>query len=487
MKRKLYQKIGTIIVSCLFLFMAVLPFCGALLVGVGLPAKYRETYYGEFYAMYQRLESLKSRKKIVVIGNSNVAFGLDSALAERLLKEAGLDYAVCNFGLYGALGTKMMLDLSNDFIQKEDVVIFTPELDAQSLSLYFSGKEAWYAIDGDAAMFSAFPTEEKGELVGNFFGYVADKYALHISGKNAEGSGVYVAASFDEHCDLKNYDRPYNVLPNLVDVNNPLSFDISQFGKGFIGYVNDWYAQIKRKGAEMYYSFAPMNQKAFIEGIADAEAFHDFIAKSFDFPVIGYIEDYIMEAEWFYDSNFHLNEYGMTVRTVNLVNDLKTEWGNDTKTQVILPNKPVVPEQGLEGEGDNSHADCFTYALTNGYYTITGLTDKGKNSVTLIIPYQVDGIYVKEMNADVFVENDTLECVTFQKNIKLLIDNSFCGCDRLSSIILCHDVPADISVGYGILNGVSKSCKILVPNKALSAFQNDYFWGRYAERLQGYV
>lgn len=487
MKGNIGQKIGTILVGCLFFLMALLPFFSVLAIGVGLPAKYTETYYGVCSKMYQRLESLKERKKIVVIGNSNVAFGVDSALAERLFKEAELDYAVCNFGLYGSLGTKMMLDLADDFIQKDDIVIFTPEVNAQSLSLYFSAKEAWYAIDGDMAMFSAFAEEDKGKLIGNFFGYVSDKYILHESGQMAQGSGVYAAASFDEYCDLKNYSRPYNALPNLVDINNPLSFDVSQFGEGFIEYVNEWYSEIKKKGAEMYYSFAPMNRKAFAEGISGAEEFYDFIAESFDFPVIGYVEDYIMDPEWFYDSNFHLNEYGMTIRTVNLVNDLKTELGNNTKTQVILPDKPVVPEQGIEGEGDNTQVDCFTYELNNGYYTITGLTEKGKNSAALIIPYQVDGVYVKEVNADVFAGNDTLESVTFQENIKLLINESFYGCDKLSSIILRHRAPADIAVGYGIFNGVPDSCKILVPKEALSAFQNDYFWGRYAERLQSYV
>ena len=37
----------------------------------------------------------------------------------------------------------------------------------------------------------------------------------------------------------------------------------------------------------------------------------------------------------------------------------------------------------------------FEYRLDGSYYTVVGLTEKGRNAEELIIPYQVDGIYVK--------------------------------------------------------------------------------------------
>ena len=78
-----------------------------------VPKQYTQTYYGALSVLYSQLKETDS-KKIVIIGNSNVAFGVDSALAEELLKDAGIDYSVRNFGLYGALGTKMMCELAYD-------------------------------------------------------------------------------------------------------------------------------------------------------------------------------------------------------------------------------------------------------------------------------------------------------------------------------------------------------------------------------------
>ena len=137
------RRIAAIFFVCLFVIFAVcIPFAGIYMAGRLIPPQYSETYYGALSDLYSRLKETQG-KKIVVLGNSNVAFGVDSALAERLLREGGLDYSVCNFGLYGSLGTKMMCELAYEEIGAGDVVIFTPELFAQSLSTYFSAEEAW--------------------------------------------------------------------------------------------------------------------------------------------------------------------------------------------------------------------------------------------------------------------------------------------------------------------------------------------------------
>lgn len=128
------RKIITVIICLLILLIAPLALVSS---SFWTSAVFSGTYYGELYDMYQRIQD-SSRKKIVIIGNSSVPFGVDSELMEKELGYDQADYKVCNFGLYGAIGTKVMLDLSEEYINKDDIVIFSPELDSQSLSLYFS-------------------------------------------------------------------------------------------------------------------------------------------------------------------------------------------------------------------------------------------------------------------------------------------------------------------------------------------------------------
>lgn len=476
---KLLKKIAAVALAVVIMAM---PFLSVFFTGIFLPPQYGQTYYAELAKMYARLKGAQG-KKVVVIGNSNVAFGVDSALMEELLCGAGLDYTVCNFGLYGSLGTKMMLDLSADCIGEGDIVIFSPEIAAQPLSLYFSAEEAWYALDADLSMYYAFPDEVRGTLAGAFFSYTSKKYLQYKSGSPAEASGVYALSSFDEHCDLKNYSRPYNIMPGGADANNPVNFDTSLFGDGFADYVNEYYLKIQKKGAEMYLTFPPVNEQAVSEAsLAAANDFYSYAEEFFLFPVMSDISRCIMPSGWFYDSNFHLNEAGMTVRTVQLVNDIKNQLGNTTKTDVVLPEMPVAPQPGVEGEGDNSCADCFTYSLEGNSYTITGLTAQGAECTELVIPYQVDGLYVTAFLPSVFAGNTVIESVTVQQNISVLYDRSFEGCTSLEKLILLHEDPADISVGYSLTEGASFN--IYVPEDALGSFKNNYFWGSYADILR---
>ena len=150
MKNKKALYAVTIVISILLVLAIPLTL---VLVGFATPSVYADSYYGELPLMYENIRSVKG-KKIVIIGNSNVAFGVDSELIERELASDGLEYKVCNFGLYGAIGTKAMLDLSKNYISVGDIVIFSPEADAQSLSLYFSGLETWRGVDGNWNMLS---------------------------------------------------------------------------------------------------------------------------------------------------------------------------------------------------------------------------------------------------------------------------------------------------------------------------------------------
>ena len=63
-------------------------------------------------------------------------------------------------------------------------------------------------------------------------------------------------------------------------------------------------------------------------------------------------------------------------------------------------------------------------------------------------------------------------------------DNAFDGCRKLKKIILAHEKPSDLSVGYNLLNGTN--AKIYIREDAVNSFINDYFWGAYENKIVGY-
>ena len=174
----------------------------------------------------------------------------------------------------------------------------------------------------------------------------------------------------------------------------------------------------------------------------------------------------------------------MIRHTVNLVEDIKNQLGNSGKTAVILPEKPIIPDGSITGEGDNTCADCFTYRRDGNYYIIDGLTPAGEEKTGLIVPCQVNGLYVKGFEASVFADHAKVEEITLQENIASVPNFSFRGCGKLKKNILTHTAPSELSVGYDFLSGTN--AKIYVPGEHVNAFINDYLWGYYERKIVGY-
>ena len=125
------------VITYIILGLVIISLPISLLVGGFLtPAVFDDSYYGELYYMYDCLKSVEG-KKLVLLGTSNIAFGFDIDKMQEAFENDNqsekLDYTICSFGLYGALGTKIMLDLSRKYISKDDIVIFAPEYINQDL------------------------------------------------------------------------------------------------------------------------------------------------------------------------------------------------------------------------------------------------------------------------------------------------------------------------------------------------------------------
>lgn len=451
-----------------------------LIVGFCAPPQFSATYYAELCDMYDRLCGVKG-KKIVIIGSSSVVFGVDSALIEEQLALAGEEYSVVNFGLYGVLGTKIMLDLSEDQIGEGDVVILAVEPSSLTMSMHFSAEDLWYAVDGNYSILKAIKQENRAEMTGAFFKYAAKKYECLVS-LPAAASGVYAHSSFDGRCDLKNYDRPYNVMSGGYDINNTVRLSPSLMNAEFIEYINDYCKTVGKKGANVYFTFAPVNAESLVSSDEDIEKYYGFISDNFICPIISNPFNYVMDAEWFYDSNFHLNSAGMTVRTVRLINDIKNCLGISFPTSVDMPIKPEIPDLPSVIEGDNSFAEYFEYEQRDDGYVITSMSEAAKRLNYIVVPYSYNGKRVTAFEAGVFAGNTAVSEIVVQENIAVLYNNSFEGCKSMRKLVLKQSDPAKISVGWSLLYG-AESCKIYVPKDGASAYISNYFWSRYAENF----
>lgn len=461
----------------LFLLLAM-P-AALLCVGFLLPPQYSATYYAELPKMFGRLRSADG-KKIVVIGNSAVAFGLDPELLEGEFE----DYTVCPFGLYGAIGTKAMMDLARVNIGEGDIVILAPEQMSQSMSLYFNSEYLWDAADGD---FSILPyLRNTGEMVGGFFGYVGRKYGYFTGGNAPVPTDVYAAASFDGNCKMI-YDRPYNKLPLGYDAMSRISYREEVLSADFAEYVNEFDRFVSDRGAKLLFGFAPVNLSGIETGTSQEEIdrFYDYADSLLDCELLGDPNGYIFESDWFYDSNVHLNSAGTAVYTDRLVRDLKAYLGDPSPVGIVLPEKPQVPDETPPGE-DGEDAALFEYEENGTGWNITALTEEGKSRASITIPDYYQGKRVLSFSAEVFRGDAALEELHLGRYIYGIADGSFEGCLGLRRLYVCPDrAPSECSVYFALLSG-APNCRIYVPSELIETYATDYFWSRYGAYLEGY-
>ena len=459
-----------------------------VIVGFATPPQFAETYYGEAAYMYKRLKNTEG-KKIVLIGNSAVAFGVRS----DLLQNEFPGYTVVNFGLYGAVGTKFMLDLSRDHISEGDIVVIMPEPIEQSMSLYFSADDAWRAVDGDFSMLGDLAADNIPAMVGNFAGYVGDKYGYISSGTPAAAMGAYSQSSFDDadgnEVGYMTFDRPYNVMSGGYDPTMTTDMSVSMIGEGFIEYLNEYAAELEKRGAEVCYGFVPINElMTDSEGFGEAaEEFYAYLCDNLEFDVIGHPAKYILDYRWFYDNNVHMNSAGMYVFTDLLAEDIKLHEGVTTPNEIEIPEIPEMPVSGSES-GSNEDADKFTWEkasdVSGEYVRLTGLTDEGKTMTEITIPSDYDGVPVREFAPSVFAGNTVISRITVPKNISRLYDRSFDGASRLTALVFEHDSVLGISAGENFLEGAD-GCRIYL-KKGVSLSGCAGGWESYQSRVVYY-
>ncbi|MCQ2353604.1 MAG: hypothetical protein MJ102_00705 [Clostridia bacterium] len=306
---------------------ALIPVILVVTLTFALPKCFDETFDAALSDKFSLLNSI-DEPKIIVIGGSSVAFGLDS----KALSDA-TGYPVVNFGLYAALGTKIMLDLSRSNINEGDIVVLSPEIEIDTLSLFFNADETWRAIDADAGLLRYIGKDNYSDLAGSFIDYVEDKWHYaEIGTKPSSGKPAYTRDAFNEYGDII-YPRPTNTMGKRgYDRNNPIRLKEEILGEDFIDYLEEYVNFCEKKGAKVVFSYPPMNKNSLEDGSKETIAyFQEFLASKLPCRVISDINDYIMPPEYFYDTNFHLNDKGVPIRTAQLAEDITQNFLKDNK------------------------------------------------------------------------------------------------------------------------------------------------------------
>lgn len=411
------MKRSKLIISAVVAFIAIItPILLLLATTVLIPSQYKNSFVGVLDEKYDRLASIEG-PKCVVIGGSSVAFGLDSEKMGELI-----EMPVVNFGLYAAIGTKAMIDLSRDQIKEGDVVILAPELDPQTLSMYFSSRNTLEAIDGDYSLAFKFDIDTILSLFGGLWRHGAEKLG-YFFGETPDPTGVYNGKNFNEYGDVV-WDRPENVMQFYYDPTTPIDLSPSIVEPEFIDYVNEYIAYCESKGATVYFSWCPMNALS-VKNPESASDFQSFMESKLNCDFISDINSYVIAENYFFDTNYHLNDAGVLLRTRQLVEDIFIANGKFVAVDIEVPEPPALPQADTKFFDEDENDKYFTYReLPNGALEITGLTDLGKTMETLTIPLGAEYKKVTTLGEGAFAGGVAKKVIiTADTNLRNILDN----------------------------------------------------------------
>jgi hypothetical protein len=459
----------------LFLMIFLICFAGICFLGCkylsALKRVYDESFYAGLKTKYDRLTSVKG-PKIVVIGGSSVAFGIDSKIVER---ETGIPCV--NFGLYAAIGFKPMLDLSKKSIGEGDIVVLAPELSSQMYSGYIGYEYLTDSVEGRPDLATALGKEYAKGFLSALPKYLSRRNRILKSGISVDG--VYANSSFDEYGDIV-YLRNENVMNGGYNKTDLPEISTDILTEEFFDMVNTYAEYCKERGASVYLGFPPMNALSVKDTDEAQEAFLNKLKEDLDFEILASLEDHIMDPGYFYDSNFHTNDPGTVYNTLLLVNDIKRVTGNMTLTSIEIP-EPLAGEEEEDTDKEIQNDGIFNFILTDKGIVVKGLTEEGKALTELNVPTVLGGYNVWDIDSFAFEDSKAIK-LTLPDGIGIIREGILKNADSIKNVyIYCKNLP---EVSSDMLYMAPEDVVLYVEKDVYGKYVTDYFWGLFSHKLK---
>jgi hypothetical protein len=255
--------------------------------------------------------------RIVFVGGSNLAFGLDSRKVEEQFGRR-----VVNMGMGFNMGLRFMLDLVEPRLGAGDLVVLVPEY-----NLFYG------LLDGDERLIDVLELYPDGyqyihskrqmlNLVENLPEHARFKLTriLQTMGRPAPEDCVYCPRAFNEYGDnVAHLGLPPKDVAKLEFLRNT-SRGVDHEA---IAVVNAFAKKAEKRGARVVMLFPCVPRPHFEQRRAAIEALDAALRKDLQVPLLSTPEDHVYPLEHFYDWVYHLNREGRDLRTAKVIEQIR--------------------------------------------------------------------------------------------------------------------------------------------------------------------
>lgn len=291
------------------LALSVIVFADFLFIG----NQYEQGYQASLIDKVNRLESI-DEPKIILVGNSNVAFGFRSEMIEK-----ELNMPVVNLGLHGGLGNRFHENIAKLDINEGDIVVLCHSSYADNNKIGDT-ELAVTALEWNRELWKILDPCDYYEVAKSIPKYIINAAVRKLTQKgNIPGTDCYSRNAFNEYGDNVFADGKtdrYEFKPGDLEEYIPAVGDVC------INRINQFYEYVKSKGATLVIGGVPIADGEYTPGHDVYREFESKLKESVNCPVIFTCDDYYFDYDYFYDTVYHLTEEGAEIRTKKLIKDL---------------------------------------------------------------------------------------------------------------------------------------------------------------------
>lgn len=255
---------------------------------------------------YQRMDSLRNEKKIVIIAGSNGSWSINS----RMLEDA-FHLPVVNTSCHAGIGVRMQFEVFKKFLREGDILIFCPE--------YYDGLCRLY---GESTLLRIVSTHYPWEYMSfslrqwlysyKYIGlYLKEVWEHH---ETSAASGPYSAEAVNKYGDIS-ISRPHEGTDVAYTFKGTLDPEA-------IDYYRHVFSYIKEKDVKMIYLPPTLMERNYRDQETQIDSLSAFMTAS-GIPYMAPTNRYMFPDTLYCNTPYHMTQEGADIRTQRLIEDIR--------------------------------------------------------------------------------------------------------------------------------------------------------------------
>ncbi len=293
----------------------------------GIGTAFDKSYVSVFEVKYNQLARKDREPSVILVGGSNLAFGIDqNLLAQKLSKP------ILNTGLHAGFNPVFMFEIIRDNVKAGDTIVLALEHDAYTGPNTFKKIGAslvMQAIDSHISIYKYIPITFYPQIIDELIPFTELKVKTQREDAGCRPNYVYTRCSFDGSGQMIFPRNTTTITDQSIKEKSAIKEKNLIINEYNIQYLVAFVKEMSKKGVDVILVGPALARNALIVSEQEYYDFYREIANRIGVKLVGDPNEYTFELEYIYDTIYHLNSKGEQKRTNILAYDLINYFKNN--------------------------------------------------------------------------------------------------------------------------------------------------------------